>query len=182
MALLRGDFKGGVVAQELISVSKSEVLKGLLDRLASEIAGLTASARSAHQAATHEESKAEDRHDTFAIEASYLAAGQSARVLELEKVRGEVEGYLAGFTPSDRIAPGCLVGYQSDEGFHWVLMAKSGGGFRALVSSSVQEKVPVQILSIHSPLGGELLGLRVGDDCEVEIKGVVKEFMVLRVE
>ena len=170
------------MAQELIPVSKTEVLKGFLDRLETEISGLTASARSAHQAATHEESKAEDRHDTFAIEASYLAAGQSARVMELEKVRAEIEGYLAGSSRSDRIAPGCLVAYQSDEGLHWVLMARSGGGFRSLVASPGHGTIPVQILSIHSPLGGELLGLRVGDDFEVEIKGGVKAFVVLRVE
>jgi hypothetical protein len=170
------------VAEELIPVSKVEVLKSFVDRLAGEIAGLTASARSAHQAATHEESKAEDRHDTFAIEASYLAAGQSARVLELERVRVEIEGYLAGSSRTDRVAPGCLVAYELEEGHHWVLMAKSGGGFRTQVASSGHGMVPVQILSIHSPLGGELLGLRAGDEFEVEIKNSVKGFTVLKVE
>jgi hypothetical protein len=70
-----------------VNHSKGEVLMRFLEQVSSEIAALTASARAAHQAATHEESKAEDRHDTFAIEASYLAAGQSARVMELEKVQ-----------------------------------------------------------------------------------------------
>lgn len=75
-----------------VRILKSEILKGFLEEVSREIAALTASARSAHQAATHEESKAADRHDTFAVEASYLAAGQSARVMELEKVRSELEG------------------------------------------------------------------------------------------
>jgi hypothetical protein len=170
------------MAKELIPLSKSEVLRSLIDRLGSEIAGLTASARSAHLAATHEESKAEDRHDTFAIEASYLAAGQSARVLELEKVRVEMEGYLAGSTRTDRVTPGCLVAYMSDEGLHWVVMGKSGGGFRTEVSTPDRGMTSIQILSIHSPLGGELLGLRSGDEFEVEIKGLVREFTVLKVD
>jgi hypothetical protein len=42
-------------------------------------------AKQAHEAATNEESVAENKYDTFGLEASYLAHGQSQRVLECEK-------------------------------------------------------------------------------------------------
>ncbi|ETX11533.1 transcription elongation factor [Marinomonas ushuaiensis DSM 15871] len=42
-------------------------------------------AKQAHDAATNEESVAENKYDTFGLEASYLAHGQSQRVLECEK-------------------------------------------------------------------------------------------------
>jgi hypothetical protein len=158
--------------------SKADALKRFLEQVSSEIAAQMASARAAHQAATHEESKAEDRHDTFAIEASYLAAGQSARVMELEKVRTELEGYLSGSRESDRVVPGSLLSYESDGAIHWVLMAKSGGGFRTSLGTGGQEVTLVQILSTTSPLGSELLGLRAGDEIEVEIRGSVREFRI----
>lgn len=164
-----------------VNHSKGEVLMRFLEQVSSEIAALTASARAAHQAATHEESKAEDRHDTFAIEASYLAAGQSARVMELEKVRTELEGYLSGSRESDLVVRGSLLSYESDGAIHWVLMAKSGGGFRTTLGEEGARAPTVQILSTTSPLGSELLGLRAGDEIEVEIRGSVREFRIREV-
>lgn len=135
------------------------------------------SARAAHQAATHEESRAEDRHDTFAIEASYLAAGQAVRVQELKNTLLELEGYLTHSPSGDQVAPGCLVTYQSEDGKHQVLMTRLGGGAKANVQGS-----PFQILSSTSPLGKELLGLRAGEEVEVEVRGTPKPFKILAIE
>ncbi len=161
-----------------VKLSKVKVLTRFLEQVSGEIVALTASARAAHQAATHEESKAEDRHDTFAIEASYLAAGQSVRVMELEKVRTELEGYLTGTRESEIVVPGSLLSYESDGVVHWVLMAKSGGGFRTSLGEEGAQALAVQILSTTSPLGSEFLGLRAGDEIEVEIRGSVREFRI----
>jgi transcription elongation GreA/GreB family factor len=60
-------------------------------------------------------------------------------------------------------------------------MAKSGGGVRTTLGTGGQEVTPVQILSTTSPLGSELLGLRGGDEIEVEIRGSVREFRILAV-
>ena len=49
-----------------------------------EVEVLTAAARSTHEAATHEENKAENDKDTRAIEAGYLAGAQADRVRELQ--------------------------------------------------------------------------------------------------
>src|ERR1035437_4898036 len=92
-------------------LSKELIIKGFIQKFGSELAALTQSARAAHLAATHEESKAEDRHDTFAIEASYLAAGQAVRVAELEKTLQEFEGYLTSGTTHTGISQGSLISY-----------------------------------------------------------------------
>ena len=47
--------------------------------------GYGQSARSAHAEATHEQSKAENKYDTRALEASYLAGGQSLQAAEIEQ-------------------------------------------------------------------------------------------------
>ncbi|NDG84915.1 MAG: hypothetical protein EBX52_07750 [Proteobacteria bacterium] len=157
-------------------IEKAEVLRSFIQQVDRELAAVVTSARAAHEAATHEETRAEDRHDTFAIEASYLAAGQSTRILELEKVRSELEGYLSGSPKRDRIAPGCLVGYESDGVSHVVLMTKTGGGLKVLVDG-----VLIQTLSSGSPLGSEFSGLRETDELEVEIRGELLAFRILSV-
>ena len=72
---------------------KSAVILQFIQKFEEEISALTQSAKAAHEAATHEESKSEDKHDTRAIEASYLAAGQAARLAELEKGLEEFRKY-----------------------------------------------------------------------------------------
>ncbi len=155
---------------------KTEALQTLLNQLAAEWNSLAGSARAAHEAATHEESRAEDRHDTFAIEASYLAAGQSARVLELERTRAELEGYLSSTHSSEKVELGCLIEYETEEGRHLALISNLGGGSRA-----VAQGLPVQVLSATSPLGEELMGLRAGEEAEIERKGVIRSYRVLSI-
>ena len=145
-------------------MTKDDALSQLIDHLRSEIGVLTQSARAAHSAATHEESKAEDKHDTFAIEASYLAAGQSTRVLELEATLQELEGYREGSLKADQVRPGALVCFSQNKIKTWVLFAVQGGGTKVEVSG-----IQIQILSRASPLGQELEGLRVGDEVEMEL-------------
>jgi transcription elongation GreA/GreB family factor len=154
-------------------IEKAEILRALIQQVNRELAGLVTSARAAHEAATHEETRAEDRHDTFAIEASYLAAGQSSRILELENLKAELEGYLSGSPREDRVRPGCLVRYDSEEGSHLFLMTKSGGGLKILFEGN-----PLQTLSTASPLGKEFSGLCEGEEFEVELRGDPRIFRI----
>jgi transcription elongation GreA/GreB family factor len=165
------------MAQELTRLSRLAVIQGFLDRLSGEIEALTVSALSAHLAATHEESKAEDRHDTFAIEASYLAAGQSARILDLENLKAELESYLSGVPKRLKVGLGSLVAYESEGGECLVLMTRVGGGLKVVV-----EGVPIQILTEQSPLGSGLFDLEVGDGFEVEIRGKVRTYSIRSID
>lgn len=85
---------------------------------------------------------------------------------------------------SDRVIPGTLLFYESDGAVHWVLMAKSGGGFRTTLGEGAARATPVQILSttLPPPPGSELLGLRVGETVEVEIRRSVKELSLRSLE
>ena len=153
--------------------SKEAVLKAFAEKFKAEHAALIQSAKAAHQAATHEESKAEDRHDTFAIEASYLAAGQALRVQELEKTIEEFEGYLAGTAQHPAIDAGDLVSYECDGTVTHAFLAKNGGGTRLQINGAT-----VQVISPTSPLGEELLGLKPGDEFEVELRGQTKTYRI----
>src|SRR4051812_18493840 len=64
---------------------KQELIQIIMAQLNSELELITQSAKAAHEAATHEESRAEDSHDTRGLEASYLAGAQMARAEALKK-------------------------------------------------------------------------------------------------
>jgi transcription elongation GreA/GreB family factor len=154
--------------------SKEAVIKGFIEKFRAEHAALIQSAKAAHQAATHEESKAEDRHDTFAIEASYLAAGQAVRVEELDRTIVEFESFLAGTSHHDTITVGDLVTYECDGAITHAFLAKNGGGTKLTVDG-----ITVQVISPTSPLGDELMGRKTGEDFELELRGQVREYRVL---
>jgi hypothetical protein len=154
--------------------SKEAVLKGFIEKFKAEHAALIQSAKAAHQAATHEESQAEDRHDTFAIEASYLAAGQAVRVEELDRTIVEFESFLAGTSPRSTIAVGDLVSYACEGAITHAFLAKNGGGTKLTLDG-----VTIQVISPTSPLGDELIGRKAGEEFELELRGSVRDYRIL---
>jgi transcription elongation GreA/GreB family factor len=149
------------------SVSKAELLQEIRAQLEREIALITQAARAAHEAATHEESKAEDQHDTRGLESSYLAGAQAQRAAEIQQTLSyyrQLEPRT--FRPTDLIAPGALVELDSGGKKAVYFLAPQGGGMKVSI-----EGKSVQIITPHSPLGEELVGRKQGDTIEVEGQG-----------
>jgi len=150
-------------------MDRSRAVAALLDRLRHEVATLRAMTDAARDEATSEESRPENKYDTRALEASYLAAGQGQRLLELQQLTAWAEVALAPGTSHTRGAPGALVHLEGDDDERWVVLAPRGGP-----SAPVDEAV-VALVSVQSPLGRALLGCV--DDDEVEVrrpKGVIR--------
>jgi transcription elongation GreA/GreB family factor len=156
--------------------TKEQIIQSLIRHFESELSALIQSAKAAHSAATHEESRAEDRHDTFAIEASYLAAGQATRVEELQKTLKEFEGYLSSCAPLSKITLGAFVTYLSDDQPFYVFVSQHGGGTKIQIESET-----LQVLSLQSPLGESLEGAKAGEEIEFELRGSVKEYRIKEV-
>lgn len=142
--------------------TKPAVLSALRARVESRIRDLSAVAEMARDEATSAESKCEDKHDTRATEASYLAAGQGRRLLELRQLLTWVVSQDA-HTPCERVALGALVEVEDEEGARRWLFVAPAGGERLEV-----EETEVQVLSPRSGLGQALMGLEEGDAAEVD--------------
>lgn len=138
---------------------------------------LVQSAKAAHSAATHEESKAEDRHDTFAIEASYLAAGQAVRVAELEKTIQEFEAYLSHRVVHFSVSLGAFISYELDQAVHYAFVSTLGGGSKIQI-----EALTIQTLSLQSPLGETLEGAKLNEEINFEIRGLEKTYKINSIE
>ncbi|HEY8279646.1 MAG TPA: transcription elongation factor GreAB [Bdellovibrionota bacterium] len=140
-------------------MDKQSLLQNVISQLEGELAKARSAAMASHEAATAEENRPENQFDTRALEASFLARGQAARVAELEhsiKVLRELP--MKAFGKSEPIQAGALVTLDCDgtELMHFVLPAGAG-----LQASAGSKRIPV--VTANSPLGAELLGKIVGD-------------------
>ncbi len=161
----------------ITSPHKTKVLNAFLDALTSELKTMKDFARSANEDATHEEAQSEDKHDTRAIEAAYLAKGQAKRVNDLEATLREFQKLLESPPQQrDRVSSGCLVKYECDGEILESLFSTFGGGTRIEFESKI-----IQIINPHSPLGEALEGLKVGEEVTFETKNHDKNYRILEI-
>ena len=156
-------------------MDKRQLISGILDQLNVELGVITQAAHSAHQAATHSESQAEDHHDTRGLEASYLAGAQATRASELQRLITIYKFiYLPEYEKSDLIGPGALVELDINGRRSFYFLVPQGGGL-----SLQLEGKPVRVITPLAPLGDALLGRTVGDTVEVESGTVTRTYQIV---
>ena len=143
-------------------VDKKALLATLIATLKAEVGTAKRRARDAADAATHEESRAENSKDTRATEASYVARGQAAHAAELESSLAA----LSRLTPRDfderePVALGALVDVDSEGARTCYFLLPAAGG-RDLDGGPET----IATLTTRSPLGRALLGAALGDAVE----------------
>lgn len=148
-------------------------MAALLGKLEAEHEALIAKATEAARAATHEEARPENDKDTRAIEASYLARGQAARVEALGETLTRLR-FLDLRPRTEVVEVGCLVELVMDEREGLYFLVPMGGGEEIEV-----EGATVRTLTPAAPLGRALLGRRVGDDFELRLGRTLRDVELL---
>lgn len=154
-------------------MTKDRVLTELRRVLNAEVAALAAMNDAARDEATHAESRPENKYDTRALEASYLAAGQGRRLLELGQLAGWAD---AAGGPAERCQVGALVVLDEDVAGEQTILLAPAGGVRVVVADT-----PVTVVSMRSPLGHALAGLEAGDAVQLRSPGGVRELEIVSV-
>jgi hypothetical protein len=109
--------------------------------------------------AIHEESRAESKWDTQALEASYLAAGHAAKAKEMRETIQSLQGFLANFTEVSQAAiNGSLVKCEFPSGVEYFFISKFGGGVEVTVDGSL-----VTVLNPGTPMGRSIIGKEAGE-------------------
>jgi len=158
-------------------MKKKRILETLLDEMRAKLSVLIQSAQVARQEATHEDTKAENKYDTRAIEAGYLAGAQAERAAQLEATISFFERLeLNTFDPQTPIAITALVELESDGKKTWNFLLPQGGGMKVR-----EDDRDVFILGIMAPLGKALMGKMQGDVFDVMTQSGVKEYEILKV-
>jgi transcription elongation GreA/GreB family factor len=148
-------------------VNKQELLKQLLNHLQQDIDATMRAVNEAHALASHEQSKPENQYDTLALEAAYLAHGQSERIAELQRQVMLLNHFeFTDYNEDSRIAVGALVCIKStEEKLQWLWLLPVAGG--VLLEANIKgEDSCLEIRSItpEAPLGKKLMGNYVGDE------------------
>lgn len=148
-------------------MNKRRIVDALRAELASQLEVLQAAADAAREGATHEEAKPEHEYDTRALEQSYLAGAQAARV---DVLRAAVDRAARlnppTFAEGDAVAVGAALVVDDGEGERRYFLCDVGGGTKLEVDGESWF-----VLTPSSPLGRRLLGRRVGDVVEHVARG-----------
>jgi transcription elongation GreA/GreB family factor len=158
-------------------MNKTALLQQILAQLEAELALSELSARAAHAEATHEQNKAENKYDTRALEASYLAHGQSLQRAETEQARQQFEAMaLRAFGPGEPIDLGAFVEVEErgESAFYFI-------GPRAGGTEVICEKKTVLVITPHSPLGRQLFGKKQGERVRIEVGRNRQELRIVAV-
>ena len=158
-------------------MDKKTLLEKLIAKLEEERANLAAAALHTYEAATHEESEAEDQYDTRGLEASYLAGAQAKRVGEIEEIIHIVRTLpVRNYTEDDEIGVTALVQLEHDGKTNYCLILPKGGGL-----SIDYDNHHIQVITPQSPLGEALIGRSAGDEVLVDVAKQSIEYEIVSV-
>lgn len=142
-------------------MNKLQLISTIIARLEADLALFTAAALHSHAAATHEECQPDNKYDTTALEASYIAQGQANRAQE---IRQGLEAYrtleLQEFDDDAPIRLSALVTLEDETGRERRLFIGPHAGGMKLTDARGE----IVVITPASPWGERLLGLVAGDE------------------
>jgi len=158
-------------------MTKRAVIQKIIETLQSELETYTRAAKASHAEATAEENRAENKYDTRGLEASYLAAGQANKIIELEEsiaAFGELQN--RRFGSDEGIEVGALIEISQDgEHAHYFIGPSTGG-----TEVEVQD-TEVLVITPQSPLGSQLQGAAQGKKMKINLAGRKQAVEILAV-
>ena len=158
-------------------MNKPALIQRIIVQLTDELELLMKAARAAHEEATHESSKAENKYDTRGLEASYLARGQSKQAAEVVQAINDYESLpVRVFTVGEAIGVGALVELKSKNERAFYFIGPRAGGTEVF-----HEQQEVLVITPRSPLGAQLVERKQGDKVKLAIAGTTSEFHIASV-
>jgi transcription elongation GreA/GreB family factor len=161
-------------------MNKADILRRIIEQLTHDLTVQFNAALAAHEASTHEENIPDNKYETLALEASYVAQGQANRAQE---IRRALEAYkqltLRHFDGNSDIGLTALVTLTgSDDSHRSVFIGPLEGGMKLIDERSGDE---IMVITPASPLGSELIGRGVGDLVRLRVGAGTKEFEIVEI-
>jgi transcription elongation GreA/GreB family factor len=169
-----------------VIVNKKELLKQLLNHLQQEIDATLSAVNEAHALASHEQSKPENQYDTLALEAAYLAHGQSNRIAELQRQTMLLNHFeFTDFRGDSRTGVGALVCVEDESGERqWLWLLTIAGGILlnyeyGITDTNEGGSLDIRTITPEAPLAKKLLGSYVGDEVVLNLGHKKKQFELI---
>ncbi len=146
-------------------MTKRLVIQKIIETLQSELETYVRAAKFSHAEATAEENRAENKYDTRGLEASYLAAGQANKIVELEESIAAFDA-LRGrkFNEAEGIDVGALIEISLDGERAHFFIGPSAGGLEIEIRGT-----EVLVITPQSPLGSQLKGAKQGAKMKINL-------------
>ena len=156
-------------------MNKAVVLEKIINSLQSELETYIRAAKFSHAEATAEENRAENKYDTRGLEASYLAAGQANKVVELEAAISSFEE-LKKMPEIDSVEIGALLELDQEGSIGLFFIGPTAGGTEIEIDG-----IEVLVITSESPLGSQLIGLKPGQKSTLDLAGRKQKVQVISV-
>lgn len=177
-------------------MNKINILQAIIATLEVQYQTAIEAAKEAHRTATDDETIAENKYDTFALEASYLAHGQSQRVLDCENNLRSFKALTTKiFTTDAAIAVGAAVTLsqieeltsntasiappsapQKIEHTKYYFIGPSCGGLEITLTGK-----RYMVISPQSALGQILIGKYLEDEVTIPVAGQLVDYTITQV-
>jgi transcription elongation GreA/GreB family factor len=169
--------KGDEVELVPPAMTKHLVIQKIIATLQAELETYTRAAKASHAEATAEENRAENKYDTRGLEASYLAAGQANKIVELEESIAAFEALKERkFGEAEGIDVGALIEISQDTERAHYFIGPSAGGTEVEIG-----KTEVLVITPQSPLGSQLLATTQGTKLKIDLAGRKQAVEILSV-
>lgn len=142
-------------------IDKVTLLEGIVTALEADMEVLRRAAQTAYEAATAEENIAENKYDTLGLEASYLATGQARRTAEIRQALLTYQQLLLrDYDPARGVQVSNLVILEDEQGERRRLfLGPEAAGLKIGQGDGL-----VTVITPRSPLGQQLVGMKVDDE------------------
>lgn len=158
-------------------MNKKALIQYITRQISDELSAITRAAKNTYDVAINEDNKPENKYDTRALEASYLAGAQAKRVADMNEVLAIFENLpIKDFSNHSLIERTALVEVSHKDKVSFVLIMPKGGG-----QSVIFEGQSVQVITAESPLGQALMGRKVGEEVEVQTGSILREYEILSI-
>jgi transcription elongation GreA/GreB family factor len=159
-------------------MTKKQIIQKIITALTADLSVLSTASRAAHAAATHAECLPDNKYDTTALEASYIAQGQANRAQE---IRVSLESYRIltphNFDDDSPIRLTALVTLEDVDGnVRRIFLGPQAGGMKIADGDG-----EIVVITPGSPLGRSLLGLRSGDEVKAGDDAAAMSFAIVAV-
>jgi len=157
-------------------MNKTHVIEHLKFALEAQLSSAKQAAKTAHDAATHEESVAETQYDTLGLEAAYLAQGQAERVNDCYKSIKQFEAIFKEPTYNKVIISSLVCLEDESASQKWFYLGPAAGGLTVEVKGQT-----IQVVTPEAPLGKQLLGKQLDDEVSLSTAGKNHEYEVIKI-
>lgn len=168
------------------------MINAIIDKLSSELTMAIAASQQAHQTATDKQNIPENKYDTLALEAAYLAHGQSLRIAELQKALHTYKNFKPPiFDDNSEVALGAQVSLRSNDGVigHYFIGPCSGGlSIRCQadcrsdgILTAESTHYTLQVLTPQAPLGQSIMGRYLEDEIQIQLQGEKHRYEIIAI-